>query len=263
MSTILDILREKSVLRAAKAQEKTPLETLCEQVEKLPKAQGFTFEASLKKPGLSFICEVKKASPSKGIIAPDFPYLEIANDYENGGADAISVLTEPEYFMGDLRYLREISESVKTPTLRKDFIVSEYQIYEAKLCGAAAILMIVSILSKEDLRRFIKLSEKLGMSALVEAHDSDEIEIAIDSGAKIIGVNNRNLSDFSVNTKNAAKLRNAVPPGVLFVSESGVKDKTDIVRVKEIKADAVLIGEALMRSNDRKKLLGELKKYAN
>jgi indole-3-glycerol phosphate synthase len=260
---ILHTLRDKSFLRAAKAQENISLETLREQVEKLPKAQGFPFEAALKKPGLSFICEVKKASPSKGIIAEDFKYLEIAKDYENSGADAISVLTEPEYFLGDLRYLREISESVKTPTLRKDFIVSEYQIYEAKLCGAAAILMIVSILSEDDLRRFIKLSEKLGMSALVEAHDEREIQIAIKSGARIIGVNNRNLSDFSVDTKNAAKLRRAVPPGVLFVSESGIAGKADILRALEINADAVLIGEALMRSNDRKAFLRELKNYAN
>jgi indole-3-glycerol phosphate synthase len=264
--TILHTLSDKSFLRVAEAKKKTPLENLKAEAEKLTDSEKsgiFPFEAALKKPELSFICEVKKASPSKGVIAEDFPYLEIAADYENGGAEAISVLTEPEYFLGDLRYLNEISNSVKIPTLRKDFIVDEYQIYEAKICGAAAVLLIVSILSESDLRRFSTLAEMLGMSALVEAHDEREIELAAGCGAKIIGVNNRNLKDFSVDTANAAKLRGKVPPGVLFVFESGVRDKTDIVRAREINADAVLIGEALMRAADRTAFLRELKNYAD
>jgi indole-3-glycerol phosphate synthase len=245
--TILQTLSEKSKARVAAAKEKNE----------------FSFEAALRKPGLSFICEVKKASPSKGLIAPDFPYLDIAKEYEQGGAAAISVLTEPEYFLGDLRYLREISERVKIPTLRKDFIVDEYQIYEAKICGAAAVLLIVSILSERELAAFIRLTETLGMSALVEAHTADEIKIAISAGSKIIGVNNRNLYDFTVDNDNAAKLRAAIPPDILFVSESGVKNGDDIRRIKEIGADAVLVGESLMRAENRVEFLRELKNYAN
>jgi indole-3-glycerol phosphate synthase len=279
--SILQILSEKSRARVAAAIEKTPLQTLrnkaeqCAAAEKSagcyattptelrPEKTQFPFEAALRKPGLSFICEVKKASPSKGIIAHDFPYLDIAKDYENGGAQAISVLTEPEYFMGRLRYLREISEAVNIPTLRKDFIINEYQIYEAKICGAAAVLLIVSILTERELSNFIKLSETLGMSALVEAHTADEIKIAANAGVKIIGVNNRNLNDFSVDTDNAAKLRAAVPAGILFVSESGIKNGDDIRRIKEIGADAVLVGESLMRAENPIEFLRELKSYAN
>jgi indole-3-glycerol phosphate synthase len=245
--TILQTLSEKSKARVAAA----------------IKNSEFPFEAALRKPGLSFICEVKKASPSKGLISPDFPYLDIAKDYEKGGAAAISVLTEPEYFLGDIRYLREISETVNIPTLRKDFIVDEYQIYEAKIYGAAAVLLIVSILSERELAAFISLTETLGMPALVEAHTADEIKIAANAGAKIIGVNNRNLSDFSVDTNNATKLRAAVPKGIWFVAESGVKNGDDIRRIKEIGADAVLIGESLMRAENRVEFLQELNNYAN
>ncbi|MDR0992411.1 MAG: indole-3-glycerol phosphate synthase TrpC [Ruminococcus sp.] len=265
MGTILDTLREKSIARVEAAKREKPLAQMRAEAENLTKNTGFPFEAAIGKSGLSFICEVKKASPSKGIIAEDFPYLDIAKEYAAGGADAISVLTEPEYFMGDTRYLREISKSVNVPTLRKDFIVDDYQIYEAKVCGAAAVLLIVSILSETDLKAFIKLAETLGMSALVEAHTADEIKVAAHcgGGAKIIGVNNRNLSDFSVDTENAAKLRAAVPPGILYVSESGIKGKDDIIRAKNIGADAVLIGESLMRAEDKAAFIRELKHYAD
>jgi indole-3-glycerol phosphate synthase len=260
---ILDVLREKSEARVLHAMKAISLNEIRGEAEKLPRQSVSPFEAALRKPGLSFICEVKKASPSKGVIAEDFSYLEIAKDYEKGGADAVSVLTEPEYFMGSTAYLREISGAIKTPTLRKDFIVSDYQIYEAKTCFAAAVLLIVSILSKSQLDEYIKLAESLGMSALVEAHNEDEIEIVVQSGAKIIGVNNRNLKDFSVDVNNAAKLRDAVPPGILYVFESGIFGKDDILAAKRINADAVLIGESLMRAEDKKAFLRELKSYAD
>jgi indole-3-glycerol phosphate synthase len=266
--SILQMLSEKSKARVAETMREMPIGTVRTKAEQFAAAenaagkQPFPFEAALRKPGLSFICEVKKASPSKGIISPDFPYLDIAKYYEEGGAAAISVLTEPEYFLGDRRFLREISERVKTPTLRKDFIVNEYQIYEAKICGAAAVLLIVSILSESELSSYNKLTETLGMSALVEVHDRDEIAVAVNAGAKIIGVNNRNLADFSVCTENAANLRAAVPSGILFVSESGIKNGDDIRRIKEIGADAVLIGESLMRAENTVEFLRELKSYA-
>jgi indole-3-glycerol phosphate synthase len=263
MNNILDILCEKSIARVNAAKRIKPLAVIRTEAEKLPCGDDFPFEAAIGKSGLSFICEVKKASPSKGVIAEDFPFLDIAKDYESGGAEAISVLTEPEYFMGDLRYLREISKSVKIPTLRKDFITDEYQIYEAKIYGAAAVLLIVSILSKNQLAEFIKLSKSLGLSALVEAHNADEIRLAVDCGSNIIGVNNRNLKDFSVDTDTAAKLRADVPLGSLFVAESGIRGREDIIRAKEINADAVLIGESLMRAADRAAFLRELKTYAD
>jgi indole-3-glycerol phosphate synthase len=263
MNNILDTLREKSIARVSAAEQVMPLKTIRAEAENLPQNGDYPFSAAIKKGGLSFICEVKKASPSKGVIAEDFPYFEIAKEYESGGAEAVSVLTEPEYFMGELRYLREISESVNIPALRKDFITSEYQIYEAKIYGAAAVLLIVSILEKNQLEQFIKLSKTLGLSALVEAHSADEIKLAADCGANIIGVNNRNLKDFSVDTENAAKLRNAVPPGILYVAESGIRGREDIIRAKEMKADAVLIGESLMRAADRAAFLQELKAYAD
>ncbi|MBQ9594408.1 MAG: indole-3-glycerol phosphate synthase TrpC [Synergistaceae bacterium] len=219
----------------------------------------FAFEKALKRQGLSFICECKRASPSKGLISPEFPYLEIARDYEAAGADCISVLTEPKYFLGSDDYLREIAGSVNIPVLRKDLIVDEYMIYQAKFLGAGAVLLICALLDDKTLTRYINICDELGLSALVEAHDEREINIAINSGARIIGVNNRNLRDFSVDVTNSKRLRELVPSDILFVSESGVSTPEDVRNIRDIGADAVLIGEVLMRSPDKKAKLSELK----
>ena len=219
----------------------------------------FAFEKTLQKPGLSFICECKKASPSKGLIAPDFPYLTIAREYEAAGADCLSVLTEPKWFLGSDKYLREIAEAVDIPCLRKDFTVDEYMIYEARILGASAVLLICSILDREEIRDYIGLCDELGLSALVEAHDEEEVKMALDAGARIIGVNNRNLKDFTVDTGNSLRLRKMIPQEVLFVSESGVKNAADVAALREAGADAVLVGETLMRAQDKKAKLAELK----
>ena len=208
---------------------------------------------------MSFICECKKASPSKGVIAEDFPYLQIAKDYEKAGADCISVLTEPKWFLGHDEYLKEITQNVSIPCIRKDFTVDEYMIYEAKILGAKAVLLICSILTGEQIKNYIKICDKLGISALVEAHDESEIKTAVNSGARIIGVNNRNLKDFTVDTGNSRRMRELVPADIIFVSESGVKTADDIKLLREAGADAVLIGETLMRADDKTAKLAELK----
>ena len=222
----------------------------------------FAFEKALKKPGLSFICECKKASPSKGIIAPEFPYLDIARAYEAAGADAVSVLTEPRWFLGDDRYLKEIAASVRIPCLRKDFTVDEYMIYEAKLLGASAVLLICSLLSPEQLSEYLSLCRGLGLSALVETHDEAEVETALLSGASLLGVNNRNLKDFSVDLNNSQRLRRLIPPEVLFVSESGISGAPDVAAAVRLGADAVLVGEALMRAPDPAARLQEFRRAA-
>ena len=256
--TILDQLADYARDRVAEAKKKIPLEEIKRQALSLPKG-NFAFENALKKPGISFICECKKASPSKGLIAPDFPYLQIAKDYEAAGADCISVLTEPKWFLGNDRYLREIANAITIPCLRKDFTVDEYMIYEAKVLGASAVLLICSILTEEELREYIYLCDELGLSALVEAHDETEVCVAVKAGARIIGVNNRNLNDFSVDTDNSIRLRRLIPKNVLFVSESGVSSSEDVAKLREIGADAVLIGETLMRAPDKKAKLNELR----
>lgn len=212
----------------------------------------------LKMPGLSFICEIKKASPSKGIIAEDFPYLDIARDYEAGGAAAISCLTETHWFKGDIQYLREVAAAVKTPVLRKDFIVDACQIEEAAVAGASAILLIAAILTDEEIQKFLVLAHHFGLSVLSEAHDEEEIRRMADAGASIIGVNNRNLKDFTVDLTTAERLRPLLPRGAIYVAESGMMDEASIRRMKDAGADAVLIGEFLMRSGDRKGLLKKL-----
>ena len=256
--TILDQLADHAKKRVIRAKEGLSLEKIKSQAFALEKGD-FAFEKALRKPDISFICECKKASPSKGLIAPDFPYLKIAKAYEESGADCISVLTEPKWFLGDDAYLREIAANVSIPCLRKDFTVDDYMIYEAKLLGASAVLLICSILSEEQLREFIKVCDNLGLSALVEAHDEGEINLAVKAGARIIGVNNRNLKDFTVDTDNSRKLRALIPRDVLFVSESGVKDAADVKDLREIGADAVLIGETLMRAEDKRAKLAELR----
>lgn len=256
--TILDELAAYAKERVQQAKKMHSLQELRSRAEALPKGT-FAFEHALKTPDLAFICECKKASPSKGVIAPDFPYLQIAKEYEAAGADCISVLTEPKWFLGSDSYLKEITEEVSIPCIRKDFTVDEYMIYEAKLLGAAAVLLIVSILSEAQIKEYISICNGLGISALVEAHDAEETELAVRAGARIIGVNNRNLKDFTVDTGNSKKLRSLVPEEILFVSESGVRTAEDIQKVRESGADAVLIGEALMRATDKKAKLRELK----
>ena len=255
---ILNQLADHARERVAQARQTIPLGAVMEQADALP-SPDFSFEKALRKDGLSFICECKRASPSKGLIAPDFPYLTIARDYEAAGADCISVLTEPKWFLGSDIYLQEIAEAVSIPCLRKDFVVDEYMIYQAKVLGAAAVLLICSILSLEQLKAFIGLCDRLGLSALVEAHDEAEVQKAITAGARILGVNNRNLKDFSIDTGNSRRLRALIPRDILFVSESGVRNAGDIVVLREMGADAVLIGEALMRAPDRKAALMQLR----
>ena len=252
--TILDQLADHARERVAEAKAIRPLEDVKAAALALPKGD-FPFEKALRKPGLSFICECKKASPSKGIIAEDFPYLEIAKEYEAAGADCISVLTEPKWFLGSDKYLQEITSSVSTPCIRKDFTVDEYMIYEAKLLGASAVLLICSILSADKIREYIGICDELGLSALVETHDADEVKTALDAGARIIGVNNRNLKDFSVDTGNSMRLKELVGDDIIFVSESGVKDASDVSALKKAGVDAVLVGEALMRAPDKKAML--------
>ena len=256
--TILDKLAEHAFERIKAAEKAVPFDEVRSKALSLPKGD-FAFEKALKKPGISFICECKKASPSKGIIAEDFPYLKIAEEYEKAGADCISVLTEPKWFLGSDEYLREIAERVSIPCIRKDFTVDGYMIYEAKLLGAKAVLLICSILSAEQIREYIGICNSLGISALVEAHDENEVKTALNCGARIIGVNNRNLKDFSVDTDNSRRMRELVPDSVVFVSESGVRKAEDIKKLREIGADAVLIGETLMRAEDKRAKLRELK----
>lgn len=256
--TILDKIAERARLRVERDKERFPLHELKQQALSLPRGD-FPFEAALRKEGLSFICECKKASPSKGLIAPEFPYFDIARAYEAAGADAISVLTEPEFFLGADTFLAEISAQVSIPCLRKDFVVDDYMIYQAKTLGASAVLLICAILDDEQLKSFVGLCDELGLSALVEAHDAEEIGRAIKCGARIIGVNNRNLKDFSVDTGNSKKLRELVPREVLFVSESGVQSAQDVKKIRALGADAVLIGEVLMRAVDKKSKLAELR----
>ena len=256
--SILDQLADHARERVAGAKAIRPLADLRRAAEALPKGD-FPFEKALSGADLAFICECKKASPSKGLIAPDFPYLAIARDYEAAGAEAISVLTEPKWFLGSGEYLREIAAAVSIPCLRKDFTVDEYMIWEAKLLGASAALLICSILDDGQLRAYSALCAELGLSALVEAHDEAEVERALRAGGRIIGVNNRNLKDFTVDTGNSRRLRKLVPPGVLFVSESGIRDAADVRAARAMGADAVLVGETLMRAADKSAKLSELR----
>ena len=258
---ILEELAEKTRLRVAQAKEAKSLGAVMSEAKTLPAGREFPFEQALAKDSISFICEVKKASPSKGIIAEDFPYLTIARDYEAAGAAAISVLTEPYYFQGSDRYLREIAETVNIPVLRKDFTVDAYQIYEAKTLGAAAILLICSLLDTETLAEYLRIADSLGLSALVEAHDEAEIGSALRAGARVIGVNNRNLKDFTVDIHTGIRLRSLVPDNVLFVAESGIKTARDVEELRRAKVSGVLIGETLMRSPDKKAALDELRGF--
>ena len=282
---ILDEIAAKTKERVAEQKKKVPLEAIKRQAFDIVARETdngsspyskFPFRDNLAADGISFICEVKKASPSKGLIAPDFPYVEIAKEYEVAGASAISVLTEPFYFQGSNQFLIDIKKEVNIPLLRKDFTVDEYMIYEAKVIGASAVLLICAILDDEQLASYLQLAHELGMSALVEAHDEEEVRRAIACGAGIIGVNNRDLRTFTVDIMNSVRLRKLIPDMVpaagtgaaadtlapqkmVYVSESGIKTKEDIDRLKANGTDAVLIGETFMRSPDKKKLFAELR----
>ena len=256
---MLDEIVEKTKERVEIAKGIVSMDDLKNEVSLMEITDDFPFKKALSGEDIAIIAEVKKASPSKGVIAEDFDYLAIAKEYESAGASAISVLTEPYFFMGSDDYLKEISENVSIPVLRKDFIVDEYMIWEAKALGASAILLIVSILDIVQLKKYLDLAHDLGLSAIVEAHDGDEIMRALTVGAEIIGVNNRNLNDFTVDIENSISLRRCVSGDVIFISESGIKTKEDVRRLKENNVDAVLIGETLMKSDDKKAMISELK----
>lgn len=256
---ILDDIAEKTRERVYEAKQTVTLSEIRAKAESMSKDTGFPFLNALNGSDIAFICEVKKASPSKGVIAEDFPYLRIAREYEKAGAAAISCLTEPFWFLGSDTYLKEIAENVNIPVLRKDFTVDEYMIYEAKALGAAAVLLICSILSERQLAEYLETARSLGLSALVEAHNEAEIETAVKVGAKIIGVNNRDLKSFTVDTGNSAHLRDLVPRDRVFVSESGIQSATDVENLRKIGANAVLIGETLMRAPDKSAKLSELR----
>ena len=255
---ILDKIVEATKIRVAQEKQVESPEAVKTAALALPPDTGFPFEAALRQQDFNFICEVKKASPSKGIIAEHFPYLDIAKEYEVAGAAAISVLTEPDFFKGDKKYLQEIASTVKIPVLRKDFIIDEYQIYQAKVWGASAILLICACLDVPTLTKFRELADSLGLSSLVEAHDENEVQMAIDCGARIIGVNNRNLKDFTVDVQNSVRLRNLVQDDVIFVSESGLETPEDIQVLRDNNIGVALMGETFMRSPNKVEKLAYL-----
>lgn len=252
--TILDKLAAYAIERTEAAKSRVNTTDIRKMAFDMEKG-SFSFEKALKKDDLAFILECKKASPSKGLIAPDFPYLSIAKEYEAAGADCISVLTEPKWFLGKNEYLEEIAKEVSIPCLRKDFTVDEYMIYEAKTLGASAVLLICAILSKDQIEEYLGICDELGLSAIVETHDEKEVETAVSANARIIGVNNRNLKDFTVDSNNSRKLRELIPSDRIFVSESGLKTPEDVANIRRAGADAVLIGETVMRAADKKEAL--------
>lgn len=255
---ILEQLAAYARTRVEQAKAVRPLADVKAAALAQPKGD-FAFEKALAQPGVRFICECKRASPSKGLIAPVFPYLDIAKEYAAAGADAISVLTEPKWFLGSDEYLQQIAAAVPVPCLRKDFTVDEYMIYEAKLLGASAVLLICSLLDTETLHQYLGICDALGLSALVEAHDEQEIASAAAAGARVIGVNNRNLKNFTVDVTNSLALRQKAPPGVLFVAESGITSPSDVSALRAAGVDAVLVGEALMRAPDKATALAALR----
>lgn len=255
---ILDQLADYAKLRVEEAKKSVGLSAIRKLAQSTPRG-SFEFENALKKDGISFICECKKASPSKGVIAEKYDYLQIATDYEKAGGDCISVLTEPKWFLGSNEHLNDITCAVTIPCIRKDFTVDEYMIYEARLLGASAVLLICAILDDSKIKEYINICDTLGMSALVEAHDIQEVERALNCGARVVGVNNRNLKDFSVDTANSIKLRKYIPSDVLFVAESGVKTREDVIRMQDAGADALLVGETLMRAQDKIDMLDRLR----
>lgn len=260
--TILEEIAAYAEKRVALDKERTGPEEIRRLAQETAGGRGEAFYNAMAAPGLSVICEVKKASPSKGVIDPVFDYLKTAAAYESAGADGISCLTEPKWFLGSDDIFREIRRVVKTPMIRKDFVVDEYQLYQAKVMGADCVLLICALLDTERIRRYLEICRCLGLAALVETHDETEIRSAVEAGARMIGVNNRNLKDFSVDLQNAARLRKLIPPGVLYVAESGVQTPQDAALLYEAGADAILVGEALMRADDKADFLGSMRKAA-
>lgn len=258
--TVLDALAAHARERVEEKKRRLPLAELKRQLRDREALSGFSFEAALREPGLSVIAEVKKASPSKGVIAEHFPYLEIAKAYEAAGASCISVLTEPKWFLGDDRYLREIAAAVSLPCIRKDFTVDPYLIYEARELGASAVLLICALLGRAELEEYLGIAEELGLSALVEAHDEEEVGRAAEVGARVIGVNNRDLKSFTVNMENSLRLRAAAPDNCIFIAESGVRTPDDTRALRTVGADGILVGEALMRAENKAELLQALRK---
>ena len=256
---ILDTIVLSTAKRVAAAKDLLSLSEVKAAAMEMNCATGFPFERQLEGADMNFICEVKRASPSKGLIVTDFPYLDIARAYEEAGAAAISVLTEPEFFLGSDEYLREISAAVTVPCLRKDFMLDEYQIFEAKLLGASAVLLICAILDRETVKRYLELCDSLGLSALVEVHNEKEMYSAIEAKARVIGVNNRNLKDFTVDIGNSCRLRELAPPSTIFVAESGIKTAADVATLRNGGVNAVLVGETLMRAKNKKMMLQELR----
>jgi len=256
---ILDKIAQDTKLRVAKAKAKVSLNEIKEQALKLPANTAFLFEQKLKTDAIQFICEVKKASPSKGIIAQEFDYLKIAQEYEAAGATAISVLTEPNFFMGSDKYLQEIRQKVTTLLLRKDFTIDPYQIYEGKVLGADIILLIAALLAEKQLKEYIEIADSLGLSVIVEVHDEQEMAMAIAAKARIVGVNNRNLKDFTVDINNSLRLRELAPQEIAFIAESGITSRQDIETLLANKVNGVLIGETLMRSSDKREMLDKLR----
>ncbi|MDD4160690.1 MAG: indole-3-glycerol phosphate synthase TrpC [Synergistaceae bacterium] len=259
MTNILNVIADSARIRTAEKKQTLSLPEMREISFSMCCNTGFPFEEALAGDDIGFICECKKASPSKGVISHKFPYLQIAQEYEKAGADCISVLTEPEWFLGSDEHLREIAASVSVPCLRKDFIVDEYMIYEAKTLGASAVLLICSLLDATTVRYFIEVCDSLGLSALVETHNEQEISKALKAGARLIGVNNRDLRNFTVDFRNSQRLRALVPQGILFAAESGIEKQEDINILREARVDAVLIGEAMMRAADKKSMLRDLR----
>ncbi len=259
MIFMLDEIVEKTKQRIEDEKKIITLDDLKNEVSLMKIEDDFPFKRALMEDDISIIAEVKRASPSKGLIAEDFDYMAIAKEYEDAGASAISVLTEPYFFMGSDDYLKDIAANVSIPVLRKDFVVDEYMIWQAKALGASAVLLIVSVLDIVQLKKYLDLAHDLGLSAIVETHDGDEIRRALTVGAEIIGVNNRDLTDFTVDIENSINLRRCVSGDVVFISESGIKTKEDVTRLKENDVDAVLIGETLMKCDDKKAMISELK----
>ena len=260
--TILDQLALHAKERVLRDKEFIGLDRIRQMAAESGPGGGQRFYGAIEKPGMSFICEVKKASPSKGVIDPEFRYLNIARTYEAAGADAVSCLTEPKWFLGSDGIFRDIRSLISLPMLRKDFIVDEYQLYQSKLMGANCVLLICTLLDLQTIRRFLNLCERLGLAALVETHDEEEIRLAVKSGARMIGVNNRNLKDFSVDFSNAGRLRELIPADRLFVAESGVQSPQDAAALKEAGADAILVGEAMMRAPDKSAFLQAMREAA-
>jgi len=259
---ILDEIAAYARTRVENAKKEISLQHIREQALSLPKG-NFCFKRALENPDMSFICEIKKASPSKGLISMDFPYIEIAKEYETAGADCISCLTEPKWFMGSDEIFFDICSHVKLPMLRKDFTIDEYQLYEAKCIGADAVLLICALLDTKTIQKFLTICEEMGICAIVEAHDEEEIKSAVSAGARLIGINNRNLKDFTVDFTNTLKLKDKVPSDILLIAESGIKSQEDIKALKKAGVDAVLIGEALMKAKNKHKILESFRRAAS